>query len=32
MRKAAAKGTKSGNRLDAETERAIQRLLRAGPH
>src|SRR5215471_181046 len=35
MRKAAAKGTKSGNpigrpRVDAETERAIQRLLRGG--
>ena len=35
MRKAAAKGTKSGNpigrpRVDAKTERAIQRLLRGG--
>ena len=35
MRKAAAKGTKSGNpigrpRVDAGTERAIQRLLRGG--
>ena len=35
MRKAAAQGTKSGNpigrpRVDAETERAIQRLLRDG--
>jgi DNA invertase Pin-like site-specific DNA recombinase len=35
MRKAAAKGTKSGNpigrpRVDAETEKAIQCLLRAG--
>ena len=35
MRKAAAKGTKSGNpigrpRVDAETESAIERLLRGG--